>query len=178
MLAPMPSMELESETSRFGNPDSDKKQHALSANGCGGGAAKLRRRSERRIGTSIRDGSAVLLSPPAIECWEEAPETLSQTFNAAVSVVGIDIGKNSFHIVGHDERGAIVLRQMWSRGQVEARFANMPLHAWSASAVREFNAASPHPPGLTQTFDKMSVVFWSKPRSSLADIHVECPRCA
>jgi hypothetical protein len=37
-----------------------------------------------------------------------------------------DIGKNSFHVVGHDERGAIVLRQKWSRGQVEARFANMP----------------------------------------------------
>jgi len=30
--------------------------------------------------------------------------------------VGIDIGKNSFHVVGHDERGAIVLRQKWSRG--------------------------------------------------------------
>jgi hypothetical protein len=35
--------------------------------------------------------------------------------------VGIDIGKNSFHVVGHDERGAIVLRQKWSRGQLEAR---------------------------------------------------------
>ena len=41
-------------------------------------------------------------------------------------IVGIDIGKNSFHVVGHDERGAIVLRQKWSRGQLEARFANMP----------------------------------------------------
>jgi transposase len=51
---------------------------------------------------------------------------MSQTLNAAVAVVGIDIGKNSFHIVGHDERGAIVLRQKWSRGQVEARFANLP----------------------------------------------------
>ena len=40
--------------------------------------------------------------------------------------VGIDIGKNSFHVIGHDERGAIVLRQKWSRGQLEARFANMP----------------------------------------------------
>jgi transposase len=40
--------------------------------------------------------------------------------------VGIDIGKNSFHVVGHDERGAIVLRQKWSRGQLEVRFANMP----------------------------------------------------
>ena len=37
---------------------------------------------------------------------------------AAIAVIGIDIGKNSFHIVGHDERGAIVLRQKWSRGQV------------------------------------------------------------
>ena len=51
---------------------------------------------------------------------------MSQILNAAIAVVGIDIGKNSFRIVGHDERGAIVLRQKWSRGQVEARFANMP----------------------------------------------------
>jgi hypothetical protein len=36
---------------------------------------------------------------------------MSQTLNAAIAVVGIDIGKNSFHIVGHDQRGAIVLRQ-------------------------------------------------------------------
>ena len=50
---------------------------------------------------------------------------MSQTQNAAIAVVGIDIGKNSFHIVGHDERGAIVLRQKWSRGQVEVRLANM-----------------------------------------------------
>jgi len=51
---------------------------------------------------------------------------MSQTSNSSISVVGIDIGKNSFHIVGLDERGAIVLRQKWSRGQVETRFANMP----------------------------------------------------
>jgi hypothetical protein len=41
-------------------------------------------------------------------------------------VIGIDIGKNSSHIVSRDERGAIVLRQKWSRGQVVARFTNMP----------------------------------------------------
>jgi transposase len=45
--------------------------------------------------------------------------------NARIAVVGIDIGKNSFHIVGQDGRGEIVLRQKWSRSQVEARFANM-----------------------------------------------------
>jgi hypothetical protein len=31
----------------------------------------------------------------------------------------------SFHIVGRDGRGEIVLRQKWSRSRVEARFANM-----------------------------------------------------
>jgi transposase len=36
------------------------------------------------------------------------------------------IGRNSFHAVGLDQRGAIALRQKWSRGQIEARLANMP----------------------------------------------------
>jgi transposase len=51
---------------------------------------------------------------------------MSQKSSCAIAVFGIDIGKNSFHVVGHDQRGAIVLRQKWSRGQVEARFANLP----------------------------------------------------
>jgi transposase len=66
---------------------------------------------------------------PPIGCWEGAPKTRStpsQKLESAIAVIGIDIGKNSFHVVGHDERGAIVVRQKWSRGQVEARFANMP----------------------------------------------------
>ena len=50
---------------------------------------------------------------------------MSQTLKTAIAVVGIDIGKNSFHVVGLDQRGAIVLRQKWSRGQVEARFAKI-----------------------------------------------------
>ena len=50
---------------------------------------------------------------------------MAATAQSAIAVIGIDIGKNSFHVVGLDGRGAIVLRQKWSRGQVEARFANM-----------------------------------------------------
>jgi Transposase len=56
---------------------------------------------------------------------KDEEHVMSQQINARVAVVGIDIGKNSFHIVGQDGRGAIVLRQKWSRSQVEARFANM-----------------------------------------------------
>ena len=51
---------------------------------------------------------------------------MSEKFNSESAVIGIDIGKNSFHIVGQDRRGALVLRQKWSRGQVEARLANLP----------------------------------------------------
>jgi transposase len=51
---------------------------------------------------------------------------MTETPETAVTVVGIDIGKNSFHVVGLDRRGAIVLRQKWSRRQVESRFANRP----------------------------------------------------
>ena len=51
---------------------------------------------------------------------------MSNKSNATIATMGIDIGKNSFHIVGLDRRGAIVLRQKWSRGQVEARLANIP----------------------------------------------------
>jgi transposase len=43
-----------------------------------------------------------------------------------IAVMGIDLGKYSFHVVGLDRKGAIVLRQKWTRGQVEARLANMP----------------------------------------------------
>jgi len=33
-----------------------------------------------------------------------------QQSNCAIAVIGIDIGKNSLHVVGQDQRGAIVLR--------------------------------------------------------------------
>ena len=70
---------------------------------------------------------------------------MSQILNAAVAVVGIDIGKNSFHIVGLDQRGAIVLRQKWSRGQVEGRFANMPPCLIGMEACVARDARTPRP---------------------------------
>ena len=43
-----------------------------------------------------------------------------------VAVLGIDIGKNTFHLVGLNERGAVILRRKLSRGQLEAKLANLP----------------------------------------------------
>src|SRR5437763_1036281 len=68
-------------------------------------------------------------APPATNLArgsKDKEHAMSQNLNSAVAVIGIDIGKNSFHAVGLDDRGAIVLRQKWSRGQIEARLANMP----------------------------------------------------
>ena len=44
----------------------------------------------------------------------------------ACRTIGIDIGKNTFHLIGLDKMGAIVLRQKLSRNQVDIRLANMP----------------------------------------------------
>src|SRR5262245_21824558 len=44
---------------------------------------------------------------------------------AAVSTIGIDLGKNIFHLVGLDQRGAIVLQPKCSRAQLERRLANI-----------------------------------------------------
>jgi hypothetical protein len=39
-----------------------------------------------------------------------------QQINRDHCLDGIDIAKNSFHVVGLDRRGAVVLRQKWSCG--------------------------------------------------------------
>jgi transposase len=63
------------------------------------------------------------------------PRTINRL--ESVATIGIDIGKNTFYLVGLDRNGAIVLRQL-SRRQVEARLANMPpcligMEPWSVS---------------------------------------------
>ena len=49
-----------------------------------------------------------------------------QSTPSAVATIGIDIGKNTFHLVGLDQRGAIVLQLKNSREQLERRLANLP----------------------------------------------------
>jgi len=46
--------------------------------------------------------------------------------NETIAVLGIDIGKNTFHLIGLNKVGAIILRLKLSRQQLEARLANLP----------------------------------------------------
>ena len=50
---------------------------------------------------------------------------MPRSTNLSVATMGIDIGKNSFHVVGLDQRGAIVVRQRWRRSHIRARLAHM-----------------------------------------------------
>jgi hypothetical protein len=49
---------------------------------------------------------------------KDKEHAMAEALNHSITFAGIDIGKNSFHVVGLDGRGAIVLRQKWSRGQL------------------------------------------------------------
>jgi transposase len=56
---------------------------------------------------------------------EDEEHAMSPKLNAAIAVIGIDIGKNSFHVVGLDRRGAIVLHQKWRfGGRIGSRVGN------------------------------------------------------
>jgi transposase len=49
-----------------------------------------------------------------------------QSIPAAVATIGIDLGKNTFHLVGLDQRGNIVLQLKTSREQLQRRLTNIP----------------------------------------------------
>ena len=55
-----------------------------------------------------------------------SPKTPQSDAIGVPAVIGIDIGKNVFHLIGLDRRGHIVLKAKLSRGQLEARLANVP----------------------------------------------------
>jgi hypothetical protein len=42
---------------------------------------------------------------------EDQEHAMAEALKKSIAVVGIDISKNSFHVVGLDECGAIVLQQ-------------------------------------------------------------------
>ena len=69
-----------------------------------------------RIRMSVNGMVRPCSCPASKRSWQGAPKTrsnaMSQTPNTAIAVIGIDIGKNSFHVVGHDARGA-----KWRAGQ-------------------------------------------------------------
>ncbi len=48
------------------------------------------------------------------------------TDTVVARTIGIDTGKNTLHLIGLDDKGAIVLREEVSGGRIAARLANVP----------------------------------------------------
>ena len=52
---------------------------------------------------------------------------MSRKTDAVVArTIGIDTGKNTLHLIGLDDKGAIVLREKVSRSRIAERLANVP----------------------------------------------------
>lgn len=49
-----------------------------------------------------------------------------KTVTAKIATIGIDIGKNTFHLIGLDAAGAIVMQTKLSRSQLARRLSNLP----------------------------------------------------
>jgi len=51
-----------------------------------------------------------VLLPGSERSWkgrQDKEHAMSQTLKTSIAVIGIDIGKNSFHLVGVDRRGVL-----------------------------------------------------------------------
>ena len=60
---------------------------------------------------------------------------MPKSASTQIAVIGIDIGKNSFHVAGRNKLGSIVLRQKWSRGQMRRGLPTHPVSsAWRYGA--------------------------------------------
>ena len=49
-----------------------------------------------------------------------------KTAATVAHTIGIDTGKNTLHLIGLDDKRAIVLREKIARGRIAARLANVP----------------------------------------------------
>jgi hypothetical protein len=68
----------------------------------------------------------------SVSCWSAIAvlkELTMQTHRRSsdpVATIGLDIGKNTFHLVGLDKRGAIAMRIKVSHNQLVRRLLNLP----------------------------------------------------
>jgi hypothetical protein len=66
------------------------------------------------------------------------------THDDCIATIGMDLGKRSFHLIGMDARGKVIMRQKLSRGRLERHMANLqpclvgpvPAHITSVVACR------------------------------------------
>jgi transposase len=80
--------------------------------------------------------------------------------------IGIDTGKNTLHLIGLDDKGAIVLREKLTRGRIAARLANVPqcLIGIEAGMATHCVARDPRSP-CRRRCPEAAAIAWSGRRS-------------
>ena len=53
-------------------------------------------------------------------------KTSTKPADSKIAVIGIDLGKNTFHVIGLDKHGKIIFKRKFTRSALEAWFANLP----------------------------------------------------
>ncbi len=61
----------------------------------------------------------------AADSQKERAMTDIVTHTDRIATIGMDLGKRSFHLIGMDTRGKVVMRQLLSRGRLERHMANL-----------------------------------------------------
>jgi hypothetical protein len=62
----------------------------------------------------------------AADSRKERAMTDIVTHTDRIATIGMDLGKRSFHLIGMDARGKVIMRQQLSRGRLERHMANLP----------------------------------------------------
>ena len=75
-------------------------------------------RAQRPKANVEQDGEASKLKELTMHTHQQSSDS--------VATIGLDIGKNTFHLVGLDKRGAIAMRIKVSRNQLIRRLVNLP----------------------------------------------------
>src|SRR5260370_5825120 len=106
-----------------------------------------------------------MLLPTSEGCWDGASVKRSTAMSnksiAMIATMGIDIGKNSFNVIGLNQRGAIVMRQKWSRGHRSADCQHAAVPDWHGSVALESfsSAAAPAKEQISTTLAKIREPF-------------------
>lgn len=53
-------------------------------------------------------------------------KTSTNPADSKIAVIGIDLGKNTFHVIGLDKRGKIIFKRKFTRSALVAWFATLP----------------------------------------------------
>ena len=115
-------------------------------------------RAQRPKTTVEQDGEASKLKELTMQTHQKSSDP--------VATIGLDIGKNTFHLVGLDNRGAIAMRIKVSRNQLIRRLVNLPpcllgLEAGSGShhvarQIKPLGQPSPRHPFNANEFTAMT----------------------